>query len=99
MGSVGVQKGCGVLGGLTPWATQSDDEGISAKWVLIRPLKLSDGLAGLRAGSNGGAAGCFCIFVKALREGWGETEEEASKRGEPKLVAADDGPSDEKANR
>jgi hypothetical protein len=53
----------------------------------------------LRAGASGGAAGRFCIFVKALREGWGETEEEASQCGEPKLVAADDGQSDEKANR
>jgi hypothetical protein len=79
--------------------TQSKDEGISSKWVLIRPLKLSDGLADLRAGASGGAAGRFCIFVKALREGWGETEEEASQCGEPKLVAADDGQSDEKANR
>ena len=67
--------------------------------MLIRSLKLSGGLADLRVGASGGAAGHFCIFVKALREGWGETEEEASQCGEPKLVAADDGPSDEKANR
>lgn len=83
----------------TPWAMQSDDEGISSKWVLIRPLKLSGGLADLRTGASGGAAGRFCIFVKALREGWGETEEEARRCGEPKLVAADDGQSGEKANR
>jgi len=41
LGSDGVQRPA-KFGGLTNlWVTQSDDKGISSKWVLIRPSKLS----------------------------------------------------------